>query len=295
MMRAITLLAVMGCAMPAFAGEKQYRKITLTDGRVLGGEVVSTEEVGILMRCAQGQVLIPFEELLDMAPTTRREHDLEAPWVVYLQAPENYYGPIAALYQSIPGMRVIELGVADGGLTVSQAEAAKTCDQDLECVSRAIADAPWMWVLHATEDDEGGLTVRSGLNTGGQRKESRAATGDDNALWPVLHTAIGLLEPDGPPPENIVYETNRSAGAFSERRVLAMSFAPVPGLPSLAQRDGGNAGLAWAVVLPSTALWVGAVGHGAQTSPEAVGLSVAGFYVSTVLVNQVFGLRSLKR
>lgn len=110
-----------------------------------------------------------------------------------------------------------------------------------------------------------------------------------DAAAPVATAPGATRGPDTtrtPPPPPI-------RSAWARDRVLAASFVPLPGFPSFAQGDAAGGALALAAVLPTTALWVGATGKNAQGVGEHVALAVGGYYVSTVLFNQVLGLRSL--
>ena len=78
-------------------------------------------------------------------------------------------------------------------------------------------------------------------------------------------------------------------------RVLALSFVPIPGYPSLAQGDAAGFGLAVAAVVPATALWVGATGKSAQSPAGHVALGAAGYYAATVAANQALGFRTFRR
>ena len=86
-----------------------------------------------------------------------------------------------------------------------------------------------------------------------------------------------------------------SKGGMSDSKVFGLSFVPLPGYPSLAQGDGAGFALSMAIVLPATAGWIGATGKNAQSTPEHAAMSFAGFYVATVAINQLFGMRSKRR
>ena len=81
----------------------------------------------------------------------------------------------------------------------------------------------------------------------------------------------------------------------SDAKLFGMSFVPLPGYPSLRQGDTAGFALSMAVVLPATAGWIGATGKNAQSVPEHAAMSIGGFYVATVAINQLFGKRSRDR
>jgi hypothetical protein len=76
---------------------------------------------------------------------------------------------------------------------------------------------------------------------------------------------------------------------------MASSFIPLPGYTSFAQGDTAGGLLSIVTVVPLTAAWTGVAGKTSQTSGEHVALSVGGFYVATVVANQVFGLNTQRR
>lgn len=85
------------------------------------------------------------------------------------------------------------------------------------------------------------------------------------------------------------------SGTTSDAKIFGMSFVPLPGYPSLAQGDGAGFAMSLAVVLPATVGWIGATGKNAQSVPEHAAMSIGGFYVATVAINQLFGKRSKNR
>jgi hypothetical protein len=68
------------------------------------------------------------------------------------------------------------------------------------------------------------------------------------------------------------------------------AFVPLPGYTALRQGDMRGFGLGLAVAVPTTAAWVGLTGSQSQSAPEHAALSVGGYYLTTVLVNQVLGV-----
>jgi hypothetical protein len=159
----------------------------------------------------------------------------------------------------------------------------------------AVRDTPWKWVLSATPAPTGGIALHSKLNTAGGRANDTFVDGtNDLALWNALHTAIGLSLPESGPPKG-TDSTPSAPVQLDRKRVLALSFVPLPGVPSLAQKDPAGFALAVGIVLPSAAVWWGAVGSSGQSPGEFVGIGVGGTYAVLVLANQVTGLRTLEK
>lgn len=78
-----------------------------------------------------------------------------------------------------------------------------------------------------------------------------------------------------------------SATALAEPPPAALAFVPVPGFPSLVERDVPGFGLSLAVAVPGT-LAFAAAGEGAGWSrPQTIAAGAAGYYACTVAANQL--------
>ncbi len=295
-------LFAVACLLPvsAQAQDRQYRQLTLIDGRVLTAEILATESTGLRLRVPQGEMLVSFEVLLDMAPAEQSAYEGQTDWFVYVMLPDAHQEAFLSLVDAIPGVAAYQIrdeaGLIPGGVTTGEAFEAASCDGDLDCVITALASTPLKWILVA-DDQDGELEIRSKVNTSGSPPDRvRANSSDRDDLWQAAHTVLGLDSPSSPPPrvgKGGAASASGGGGDWDEGRVLASSFVPLPGYPSLAQGDGSGVALALGLVVPTTAIWVGAVGQSGQSVGEFAAMSVAGFYVSTVLVNQVTGMRSL--
>jgi hypothetical protein len=286
-------------AGPAHALEPQYRRVTLVDGRVISAEILATESEGLRMRVPAGETLISFELLLDMVPISQAEYDAQAPWIVYFSVPPELEQDVVELLQSVEGIVPQPVKVAANGIEAHMAAKASDCE-DINCIVGALEGAQtWIWVVMASPAPTGGTKIESKLSTSPDPPlELVVDSKSRNEMWGALHEAIGLLPPGGSAPKGPGDEPNpngRSPQAFDERKVVALSFVPVPGLPSLAQKDTGGFALAMGVVVPSTVVWVGAVGQLGNSAPEFGALSFAGYYAVTVFANQVAGMRSLEK
>ena len=102
-------------------------------------------------------------------------------------------------------------------------------------------------------------------------------------------------EPKTPKEPKVKVAKAPKNGPASDAKLFGMSFVPLPGYPSLAQGDTAGFAMSLAVVIPATAGWIGATGKNAQSVPEHAAMSIGGFYVATVAINQLFGKRSRNR
>lgn len=275
---------------------RQFRRLELTDGRRLTAEILATESTGILLRTPQGKSLISFEILRDMSPTDLATYTAQDTWKVYLDLPAPLEEEALDLLASIEGVRAAKVGQTAFGVTPEMAADARACAGAVGCVADATKSAPWMWVVTAPDGDVSSL--RSTLNTGGSKHTTALESTDRDALWTALHEALGLEPPSGNAPKasRAGGGGGGGSGAFSREKVAALSLVPLPGLPSMAMGDGGNAALAWGLALPITGAFAGASAAAASDNPgEMAGMMVGGFYVATVFANQVTGMRSLQK
>lgn len=290
---ALALTVGLALSTRASAIEPQYRRVTLVDGRVISAEILATEAKGLRMRIPAGETLISFELLLDMVPISQAEYDAQPPWIVYFSVPPEKEREIVELLQAVDGVTPQPVSVAANGITTTMAVNAGKCN-DIGCMVEAVDEAPWMWVLMGSTSAPNELRIQAKLNTSPDAPyEATVPFKERDELWRVLHEAMGLTAPatpkltDGSRPT-----TDRT---FDERKVVTLSFVPVPGLPSLAQKDMGGFGLAMGMFVPSTALCVGAFGVLGTSDPELIALTSAGLYTMIVFTNQVAGMRSLEK
>ena len=293
--RALLLIAL-AWGFPARADEPQYRQLTLVDGRVLTAEILSTEAQGLLLQMPQGRALVSFELLKDMIPTDLVAYNGQADWMVWVRVPDAYQVQVEAMLDNITGVEGAMVGYGND-ITSDVAGKVTECGTDLDCITATSISSPWRWVITGEEDAAGGLNLFARTNTGPPGSTNRATLtkGDDTELWFTLHDLIGLERPAEGPPRIGRGDPGQGQSNDEQRKMIAMSFVPVPGITSLAQGDPGGFGIALGVVVPSTAVWVGAVGNSGQSAAEFGVLSVAGFYAATVITNQVVGMRSLRR
>jgi hypothetical protein len=291
-------LAIVGLASPvAEAVEPQYRKVVLVDGRVLQAEVLSTEPQGLLMEVPQGTTLISFELLLDMTPITEQDYLQQPRWVVYYDVPQSIEKDVLEMLAAMGSIEPQRVGTAGNDVSPQlSAKAHSECNRNVKCIAHTVGGIDqWLWVLTIEPVASGEVMLQSKVNkSGAEDPYEQVFDGRDrDDLWRHLHEALGLRPSGSPPRPDAVVEAPRRP--YDEKRVVALSFVPLPGVPSLAQRDAAGFALAMSVVVPSTALWVGAVGSNGQSMLETGALTVGGYYAVTVLANQVAGMRSMNK
>lgn len=291
----VALIAGLCWSEPASAIEPQYRRVTLVDGRVISAEILATEAKGLRMRVPAGETLISFELLLDMVPISQAEYDAQPPWVVYFSVPPQLERDLVELLQAIDGLIPQPVSVAANGVTTPMAAKAENCS-DIGCMVGAVAQAPWMWVLFGSEASQGTISLQSKLNTSPSPPfEATVSSKERDEIWLAVHEALGLELPNSAAPKGPEVPKPQNTPVFDERKVVALSFIPVPGYPSLAQKDTSGFALAAGIFVPTAAVWVVGVRNVGGSTPEFAALSVVGLYTVTVFTNQVTGMRSLEK
>lgn len=289
------LVALLLAASPAWAQSKaaQYRELHLADGRSVTAEILSTEATGLLLRIPQGTSLVSFEILRDMVPTDASAYEAQPRWAVHVTAPPEHKEALLETLQHIPALDVFDVAEPGAGINRAQAAKAAACGLDISCITGVFGETSWRWVVVGLPTDQG-LRLVSRLTTGTTGARIDLEDTSPETLWKTSHELLMLQMPSGGPPRAL-RTPQPFVGGFDQQRVIAMSFTPVPGLPSLKQGDPTGFAAALGIVVPTTALWVGAVGQNAQSVPETAALGVVGFYAATVIANQVTGLSSMKR
>ncbi|MCK6504778.1 hypothetical protein L6R53_15460 [Myxococcota bacterium] len=79
----------------------------------------------------------------------------------------------------------------------------------------------------------------------------------------------------------------------SPSTLRALSWVPLPGLPSMARGDWGGAGASLAIAIPGTVGMVAVAGQASFTQGQLIATSAGSYYLLTVAVNKAFGLRGL--
>jgi hypothetical protein len=298
-------LSIVACAAVALwlttsaahAVEPQYRQMKLVDGRVLSAEILATEAQGLRVHTPQGEMLVSFELLLDMVPISQAQYESQAKWVVYYDFPDEFRAEALELLAAIPGVEPQAVDTPGNGVGSEAAFKAASCEQDVECMAAAVSRSSWKWVVAARPADTGGWVMSAKLNTATDPAEQIVLDGTGRAeLWPGLHRALGLDPPSGGPPR-ATNDPPPEAGSreLTEKGVVSLSFVPVPGLPSLLQKDWAGVAMGVGIAVPASVVWGAGLNQSAQTEGEFWGLWAGGTYAAIVLANQVTGLRSLEK
>jgi hypothetical protein len=117
--------------------------------------------------------------------------------------------------------------------------------------------------------------------------------------WALVHELVMVDVPDGGAPR-VPKKPPKAAGepkapsVMSDNQVVAASFVPLPGYPSFKQGDAGGGLVALGIALPTSALLVGAAGHGGQSVPQTALVAGIGTYAATVIANSIGGQMSKK-
>jgi hypothetical protein len=280
------LLALSGVA---FGQEVQYRHFSLSDGREFDAIILETQATGFRVQVPQGETTVSFAQLFDMAPITKAQYDAQGPWVVYLAAPEERKKGLAAAFQAIPKVVVYGMDAsADSRLTADQASLAASCGTQVDCISKALADAPWLYIVSV--DQQGAeLVVGAQTNKGGAlHNPLRASMVNSDQVANIGWTALEVKPYKGET------TTNTNPDETGPKAAKAGTIlAPIPGMPAMARGDGAGVGIALGVAIPATAIWVGATGKGTHSTAGHAVMAVGGYYAICVAVNAAVATRKL--
>lgn len=325
----MSLLALLALLAPR-AAASEFREITLSDDRVIRGEVLASSDTGLRLQLHQGTAFVPYSDIQNIQDID------EAGWRgsdrVWTAAVSPVLSTSASLQPSAELATALvsqALGDFPGIELEDPGDAVLACGADPGCALAPAREAGLdLVVLGEVERPSAGdnrlkLTAvftasdrsRASATIPWDAADDRAPVVALNALYPVLG-----LEPDAdrvqsmidgrfrstserprteapaepPTAEPTTQPTEPAPGGLSRGQVAGLAFIPVPGFPSLYQRDLRRFGLSWIAVVPATAVYVGAAGASSVRRGQLLGLGLAGYYVTTVAVNQVMGIHSLE-
>ena len=286
----------------AFAGE--LRTLTLTDGRLVRGEVVEMTASDLVIRTAQGQMRLPVNRLADLNPLDPAEWAAQPPLralvLPFVSAEPTLIdeagllaGRVATTFDAIPATSLVT------DLAPAQADYLDACGLNTDCALPIGKAHQGDVVIAGSLDPEGSgyqlLINLTWVNNPRARRQVSVvlpALGPaaDDAIQSCLYAALQLE----PPPRAVatveIAAPRRGASPVSQR-VETLAWMPLPGVPSLARHD--YVGLAWSVgvALPVSAVGVHLAGRSAMHPDQLAGLSLLSWYVTAVAVNHAIGLR----
>lgn len=280
-------------AAPALAGE--YRHIVISPGLPIDTELLATEALGFHVRVAQGELVVPFDRVDDM---TTIASVVPQPWTVVIVQSGSERELVEATLRAIPGVTVVTPAeIADGGERLK----VMSCEASFSCL--AVARTPGAWTFFVASDlTEGAVHLRGMAPFTTTPVDADFALEDAQLAWQGAASSLGLTVA-APLPEGFVDDFStlarplarpvRAAPAttvWNERRISALAFAPIPGLPSAVRHDWAGFAGAWASTAALTTGFVAVTGASATTPGEQIGISSVGAYVSSVVSSQLFGI-----
>jgi hypothetical protein len=317
-MRAVLHILALWLLIPAqSASATEYRKVTMSDGRVLIAKVMETEGLTMWVETPMGRVGIDLTQINSIDTITRGAYERQSPETVLLlparSAPAEWSKRAEVLDELVyahlsemPGLEVISSSDLQARLGESS---LLDCGIDLGCALALVAPMGMNMVIQ-TETMDSGDDIEARLFA------ARATSPNTYNVATVTHpTSVGLSAEvsqgiqtllsvdsllrevviDDPLADLLLRDSEQgpSPAAIPEApdpKTLARStLVPVPGFPALLRRDLRSFGLSWGVVVPTTVGMVALVGHSTYRSPQFNILSVLSYYALTVGVNRRFG------
>lgn len=285
-------------APPALAqSTPPIRRTRMQDGREFVGEVLGTEASGLRVRVPPGEMLVSFEELLEVKPIDPTAYASQSAWRVVVVAPDDLRPAVQTLFDAMPGVSAHPVGSPDPGLSPEQSTALAGCAEDLACLRGVLKDQPWQWVVTLRRTDTG-VQVASVVSTADRALPAQQSVSpvDAPGLWTALHSAIGLLAPKSQPPavEGLGGRVKppKHGPDASAPVASGAAFVPIPGWTGFKNGEAGLGAAGLVGTLAFTAL-AGAgggmvVAPGADGNfdvPQAVGFGLVGYLGATWTVN----------
>jgi hypothetical protein len=313
MSAAAALCALLWASAPARAAE--YRRVTLQDDRQVVAEIVSAGPEGQVLRLPQGQMTVPFADILSMDVINATEFDAQRPWRVVVlpfavvrpeweDAATRLHGVVRQELRQLPRVNESAPDGFRGRLDEASIQALSACGLNPGCAAplarNAGATLVVMGALGQTGDGDPELTLLSvwAGAPNAQRRASAVLEADpDLDRGPVRGSLYAVLQLDLPPdpaPVAAVAAAPAPAAPVDPARLRRLAWAPLPGLTAMAQGDGRGAATSLAIALPGTAAMVAVAGSATSSPLGMIGLSALGYYALSVSVNQAIGNRGLE-
>ncbi|MCB9667910.1 MAG: hypothetical protein H6736_02000 [Alphaproteobacteria bacterium] len=278
------LLVTLALPMGAYAQDRQFRALELTDGRHLEAEILATEPAGLRMRIPQGETLISFELLVNISPITAAEYDAQKPMRLWVHSPA-ILEPLAAAYKAIPAL-VVSTVQDPNGLEPGAVIQLDRCAADFSCMAEAVDPDQGMWLVTAlppSDESTAAIILRARFSGGSQIERKELSVLSPDAVWGQAHDAIGLIPP-GPTPRAV-------KEAFTATGTEIPDPTKVPGRGKrIAYGVGGGVasaavmfGVGMLLGMPSSDAAVGADADKGSVVPAALGLAAGGFVAGAAL------------
>ncbi len=299
----------------------EYRRVILSDGRVIDARIGAMDASGtVLLDIPQGRMTLHFSQVASMAPITEEEYREQSPWRVLVQPIDGPNTERTTRLRSrladealaeLPATVRVQQDALSTALLPTEITMMEACGSDPACLEPYLSRLPVDVVLLGEIVTDAGreeLSLTSYFQGAERARRTVSVTlGSElpsaRALVPTLAAALHLDAPVEAPRPPVVAVAPRPTPPPpvtaplppppepTAQMIDRLAWAPVPGLPSLVQRDFQDTAIAWAVIVPSTALMVGAVGQGAPKPAQFALLSVASYYTITVAVNRAVAAR----
>lgn len=138
------------------AQAQEYRRLELADGRVILAEYLAAGQTGIEVRVAQGRMVLPFEQVLQIQPSDATAFVGAPPWRVLLLE-DGERGAVAAELGAMPAVTVLRPG--QGEVPAGLDAEVRACAGAPACLGAALGRVPADGVIVASVGSAGMLDV----------------------------------------------------------------------------------------------------------------------------------------
>jgi hypothetical protein len=330
--RAFVALLGLSCLGGA-ARAAEYRRITVNDGRVLVAEVESTTATGLELAMPQGQATVRFDQVQSLEEVDQATWQAQPSWTIIVVPPTEVEASLAPalaqqLIEAVGQVPAVVVTTPDKmtRLSATQRTAFAACGTDAACIQGYLDQTGARVAVSARLEGNPAapdlVVVTSFAQAPLARREVSVDWVSDPAelrgpLRQTVETALHLkprpvertlprtqaaptVSPpaaDPSPPVSTAAAPqpppDAPAAGPSASTLRALSWVPLPGLPSMARGDWGGAGASLAIAVPGTVGMVAVAGQASFTPGQLIATGAGSYYLLTVAVNKAFGLRGL--
>lgn len=250
----LTLVALLGFSRTASAAE--YRKILLTDGRTLQARVDGADDTGLTMGVPQGQIRVPFEQVLSLEPIDEAAYNAQPSWVVYVlpftgDVPkgeaQRATDSVRYVLGRLPSVKTLGQAELAGLLGPARAGALTSCKSDPSCVAPLAAQVGVTALVSGQVAPEDGANTALRLDLRGVFTATTAATGVGEAHYQGSAPSNGRALLQAAALSLLVQPTEAVLGALPAQLPVASSEPAVAQKPaeSPAENPTGGTGDPW--------------------------------------------------
>lgn len=247
-MRRLLLCLALPCLMlglalltPGVAHAEEFRKILLADGRTLVARVDATDDTGLTMGVPQGQVRVPFEQVMSLDPIDVATYQAQPAWVVVVlpvtgDSPtgeaQRVTESVRYVLSRLPAVKVLAPAEVDGLLGAARSGALSACKSDLDCAAPLLAQIGVTGVLNGSMAPAAGANSAVRVELHGVYTATPTARGTGEATYNGSAASNGAALLNAAALSLLVQPTSAALAALPPQLPLAGPVARVEEKPA---------------------------------------------------------------